>query len=182
MTGIRYTNAAVSVDKDGTWLKLCVLPADAQKARRAVLDRKDKVYMAELKEHREKRSLDANAYFWRLLDELAVALGDEKESLYMRYVKERGIFRDFCLLPEEVGTFRKSWSMLGSGWQTEQVDYAEDGERLIIRAYYGSSTYNTKQMSRLIDSVVEDCKAVGIETLPPDKLAIMKEEWHGCTS
>lgn len=177
MTGIRYTNAAVSVDGEGTWLKLCVLPADAQKARRVVLERKDKVYIAELKEYKKKRSLDANAYFWLLLDELSMALGEDKETLYLRYIKESGIFRDFCLLPEEVGTLRKAWSMLGTGWHTEHVDYAEDGERLIIRAYYGSSTYNTKQMGRLIDSVVSDCKSVGIETLPPDKLAALKEGW-----
>lgn len=179
MIGIRYTKSAVETDGEGTWLKLCVIPADAQKARKAVLERQERVYTAELKEYREKRSLDANAYFWVLLDELSCALGETKEALYLRYVKECGIFRDFCLSPEEARTFRKAWSMLGVGWQTEQVDYAEDGDRLIIRAYYGSSTYNTKQMSRLIDSVVADCKAVGIETLTPDKLSLLKGGWNG---
>lgn len=177
MTAIRYTKAAIAVDGEGTWLKLCLLPADAQKARKSVLTQRECVYMAELKEFREKRSLDANAYFWRLLDLLAESLGESKDALYLRYVKEFGPFRDFNLAPEEAGTFRTAWSMLGTGWPTEQVDYSEDGERFIIRAYYGSSTYNKKQMSRLIDSVVQDCKAVGIETLPPDKLALMKEEW-----
>ena len=177
MTGVRYTKSAVELDREGTWLKLCIFPADVQKARKTVLDSKEGVYVAELKKYREKRSLDANAYFWKMLDELARALGETKETLYHRYIKECGIFRDFCLAQEEAKTFRTSWSMLGVGWVTEQIDYAEDGERLMIRAYYGSSTYNTKQMSRLIDSVVEDCKALGIETLPPDKLALMKEEW-----
>lgn len=51
------------------------------------------------------------------------------------------------------------------------------GEKLVIRAYYGSSQYSTKQMSRLLDSIVQDCKDLGIETLPPEKLAAMKEEW-----
>ena len=177
MESVRYTKAAIAVDGDGTWLKLCVLPADAQKARKSVLRQRECVYTADLKEYREKRSLDANAYFWRLLDELAISLGEPKEDLYLRYVKECGPFRDFTLSEEEAGTFRTAWSMLGTGWPTEQVDYAEDGDRLVIRAYYGSSTYNTKQMSRLIDSVVADCKAVGIETLPPEKLAAMKEDW-----
>jgi hypothetical protein len=180
MTDIRYTNLAISADKDGTWLKLCVHPSDIQKARRAVLERKDKVYVAELKEHREKRSLDANAMLWVMLDKLAEALGDTKESLYIHYIKEVGIFRDFYLTPEEANTFRTSWSMLGLGWHTEQVDYAEDGDRVMIRAYYGSSTYKKKQMARILDSVIADCKAVGIETLPPEKLALIKEEWQGC--
>lgn len=177
MTTIRYTKAAIAVDGSGTWMKLLVLPADALKARKSVLGQRECVYTAELKEHREKRSLDANAYLWVMLDRLAESLGDTKEGLYLRYVKEYGLFRDFCLSKDEAGTFRTAWSMLGTGWPTEQVDYAEDGDRVIIRAYYGSSTYNTKQMSRLIDSVVEDCKALGIETLPPEKLAAMKEDW-----
>ena len=173
-----YTKAAIAVDGSGTWMKLLVHPADSQKARKSVLEQRGCVYTAELKEHREKRSLDANAYLWILLDRLAESVGSTKEELYLTYVKERGLVRDFCLLPEDVGTVTTAWSMLGVGWKTEQVDYAEDGDRVIIRAYYGSSTYNTKQMSRLIDSVVEDCKALGIETLPPEKLEAMKEEWH----
>lgn len=177
MESVRYTKAAIVVDGEGTWLKLCVLPADAQKARKSVLRQRECVYTADLKEYREKRSLDANAYFWRLLDELAISLGEPKEGLYLRYVKECGPFKDFSMTEDEAKTFRVAWEKLGVGWPTEQVDYAEDGDRLIIRAYYGSSTYNTKQMSRLIDSVVADCKAVGIETLPPEKLAAMKEDW-----
>lgn len=177
MTEVRYTKAAIAVDGDGTWLKLLVHPQDAIKARRQVMSQKDKVYVAELKEHREKRSLDANAYLWVLLDRMADVLGETKENLYQRYVKDCGPFRDFCLMQDEAKTFRTSWSMLGTGWVTEQVDYSADGERLIIRAYYGSSTYNTKQMSRLIDMVVEDCKVLGIETMTPDKLDLLKEEW-----
>lgn len=47
-----------------------------------------------------------------------------------------------------------------------------------MTAYHGSSTYDTAQMSRLIDNIVQDCKALGIETMTPDKLSILKEEWH----
>ncbi|MFQ8836333.1 MAG: hypothetical protein ACLR8L_00235 [Oscillospiraceae bacterium] len=47
----------------------------------------------------------------------------------------------------------------------------------MIRAYYGSSRYNAKQMGRIIDLVVEDAKDLGIETLTPDELARMNLEW-----
>lgn len=43
--------------------------------------------------------------------------------------------------------------------------------------YYGSSTFDTKQMARLIDNIVQDCKALGIETLTPQQLDALKEEW-----
>ena len=59
---------------------------------------------------------------------------------------------------------------------TSQVDF-DGGDMVTIRAYYGSSTHSTKCMSRLIDHIVQDCKAVGIETLPPDKLSAMMAEY-----
>ena len=37
-----------------------------------------------------------------------------------------------------------------------------------------------KAGNRLIDLIVQDCREQGIETMPPDKLAGMMEEW-GCT-
>ena len=46
-----------------------------------------------------------------------------------------------------------------------------------VISYFGSSDYDTKQMSRLISLVVEDAKAQGIETLTPQELSRMEEEW-----
>lgn len=130
-----------------------------------------------IKKHREKRSLDANSYMWVLLDKLAQVLYTTKEELYIGYIRRLGMFKDFTLTEDEAKTFRVVWEAFGTGWPTEQVDYTPDGEKIIVRAYYGSSRYNTKQMSRLIDEIVEDCKEQGIETLPPHKLAAMMEEW-----
>lgn len=45
-------------------------------------------------------------------------------------------------------------------------------------AYYGSSDFDRAQMSRLIDNLMWDCEAVGVETLPPDKVALLKEDWE----
>lgn len=95
-------------------------------------------------------------------------------------VRKIGPYKDFDLNEDEAKTFRVAWERLGQGWPTEQVDFTPDGERVVIRAYYGSSTYNTKRMSRLIDMIVEDCKELGIETLTPQQLDAMKERWK-CT-
>ena len=126
-----------------------------------------------LKKWRKPRSKDANAYMWSLLDKLADALHRDREGLYREYVKEYGIYKDFALTDGEAATFRHMWESNGTGWPTERLDFTPDGERIVIRAYYGSSTYNTKQMSRLIDAIVTDCKELGIETLPPDELRRM---------
>ena len=69
------------------------------------------------------------------------------------------------------------WKRQGTAWLTEVVDYAEDGDAVVVRAYFGSSVYSTKQMSRLIDYIVQDCRQVGIETMTPEELARIKEDW-----
>ena len=176
MERVNATSFRWTMDAAGDWL--CI---QTNKARQ-VLDtlKEGKAYDVEIKEHREKRSLDANAYCWVLLDKLAEALDTTKEELYRGYVRKIGPFKDFDLTVDEAKTFRTAWERLGQGWPTEQVDFTPDGERVVIRAYYGSSTYNTKRMSRLIDMIVEDCKEQGIETLTPQQLDAMKERWK-CT-
>lgn len=132
---------------------------------------------------REKRSLDANSYFWLLCGKLADKLTDEdvqytKDDIYIKAIKEIGVYKDFQnLSPSDAKTLRHAWEMLGTGWITEQVDYMQDGENVVVRCYYGSSQYNTKQMSRLIDNVVQDCQAVGIETRTPQEIESMLALW-----
>lgn len=140
----------------------------------------------EIKKYRPKRSLNANAYLWELCGKLAEVLSDTKvkhtkEDIYRKAIKEIGVYKDFQgLSPTDAKTLRHAWEMLGTGWITEQVDYMPDGENVVIRCYYGSSQYNTKQMSRLIDNIVQDCQAVGIETKTPDEIARLKSLWGEC--
>ena len=77
---------------------------------------------------------------------------------------------------ENVSTLSDGWNKNGIGWQTEVMDSKIDGCKNVV-LYYGSSTFDTKQMSRLIDNIVQDCKELGIETLTPQQLDALKEEW-----
>ena len=63
-----------------------------------------------------------------------------------------------------------SWSAHGLGWQTEVMPSKIEGCTNVV-LYFGSSTYNSRQMSALIDQLIQDAKALGIETLPPDELS-----------
>lgn len=162
-----FEKAKVIVDGEDAYLCIGIPYRDAKKF---VGEMKQKKYAVEIKEYREKRSLNANDYFWRLLDEMASHLGSTKEYLYLDYVKQVGPFKDFELSVDEAKTFRVAWSRLGTGWPTEQVDFTPDGERVTIRAYYGSSTYNKRQMSRLIDMAVQDARSMGIETMSKEEL------------
>ena len=132
---------------------------------------------------REKRSLDANRYLWQLCKMIADKLSDDgvphtKEEVYRKAIKARGICREQGELPLDFAkTSRTAWEMLGTGWITEQVDFEPDGERVIVRYYYGSSTYNTKQMSRIIDWLVVECQQLGIETKSQAEIDSLLSSW-----
>lgn len=120
----------------------------------------------EAKRFRKKRTTNANNYFWKLLQELCEEEEIDTIEEYKKRVKELGIFRRFRIETENIKTFEKMWVAQGIAWFCEIADttYIGSTEFKIINAYYGSSSFNSKQMSRLIDGVVQDCKAYGIET------------------
>lgn len=163
-----FDRAKVIVDGGETFLCLAV---PHREAVQFCAQMEGKKYVAELRPYQKRRSLSANAYFWTLLDKLAGVLQTGKEELYLAYIRQYGLFKDFTLAPDEARTFCHAWEMLGTGWPTQQLDYDADGERVVIRAYYGSSTYTARRMARLINAVAEDCRAQGIDTLTPQELA-----------
>lgn len=157
---------------EGGWLMLKTSAADA---RKLVYQFKAGDY--EVAPSRKKRSINANDYLWKLCTEIADAVGDTKENVYRDAVAHVGVYRDFHgIAVSEAPTLRKAWEMLGTGWVTEQVDFEPDGERVVIRAYYGSSQYNSKQMSRLIDWVCQQADNLGIDT-DTGRVRSLLEEW-----
>lgn len=129
--------------------------------------------------HREKRSLDANAYCWKLCELMAEKLRSTKEEVYQDHVKLVGPHRLWePLPPEQAQCLITAWKQLGLGWQAEILDWDATGEKQIVCCYYGSSQYNTKQMSRLIDSLVQDAQAMGIETYEDEKINSLIKEWE----
>ena len=138
-----------------------------------------------IEKYREQRSQAANRYLWHLCRELADKLSNDgvpytKDDVYRDAVRARGIYREQGELPLDFAkTSRTAWEMLGTGWITEQVDFEPDGDRVIVRYYYGTSKYNTKQMSRVIDWLVAECQQQGIETQTPDQIANMLSLWKG---
>ncbi len=131
-----------------------------------------------LKKFRKSRSLDANAYCWVLLDKLAANLKIPKEELYKCYIKQIGGNNTaVCVQDKALGELCEKWVSNGLGWQYDTLESKIEGCTTVI-LYYGSSTYDTEQMSRLIDMVVQDCKACGIETITPNELAKIKAGWN----
>ena len=131
-----------------------------------------------VKAFRKKRSLNANAYMWELCTLLAEKIGINKDEVYREAIRVAGVFRDMEMAEDAVSTFQTAWGMLGTGWVTERVDDGKREGTALIRAYYGTSKYNTKQMSRIIDGLVQDCKAAGIPTLDELEVERLINEWN----
>ena len=139
----------------------------------------EKEFTLEIKEKKQRRSLDANAYFWVLCNRLAEVTGIAKTDIYRSYITEIGGNSDIvCVQDKAVEAFRSAWESHGLGWCTEETTSKLEGCTNII-CYYGSSTYDTAQMSRLIELAVQDCKENGIETLTPNEIAAMTAAWGG---
>jgi hypothetical protein len=137
----------------------------------------EKEYVIEVKEKKKKRSLDANAYFWTLADKLSEKLNKPKTDIYREYIKEIGGVSDtLCMLDKAVDKFCERWASMGIGYQTDRIESKLEGCTNVI-AYYGSSTYDTAQMSRLIDMAVQDCKQFGIPTYDREELDRLVQEW-----
>lgn len=140
----------------------------------------EKPYVAELKRYRKKRSLNANAYFWVLAGKLAAVMRVKtSEEIYRGYVREIGDnFEIVPLRDDAKSKWIANWEAQGLGWICDDLGPCKHTEGYSnILCYYGSSTYDSKQMACLIDLVVYDCKDHGIETRTPEELERMKEEW-----
>ena len=130
-----------------------------------------------LTKHRKKRSLDANAYAWVLIDKLAEKLHLPKEEVYRNYIKEIGGNSDIvCVQDKALDKLRQGWSKNGIGWVTDTMPSKIEGCTNVV-LYYGSSSYDTAQMSRLIEMIVADCNTQGIETKTPDVINMMLAVW-----
>jgi hypothetical protein len=127
----------------------------------------------EVKPFRQKRSLDANAYCWVLIDKLAEKLNIPKVTVYRQYIQNIGGNSEIiCVKNEAVKRVCEGWQRNGIGWQTDTFDSKIDGYTNVI-LYFGSSVYSSSQMARFLDLIIEDCKDHGIPTETPDEIAKM---------
>lgn len=163
---------------EGGWLMVKPEREDLGKAMNLVRNRKRMLYDLEVKEHRQKRSLDANAYAWVLINKLADAMRLPPTIVYKQAIQNVGGNYEIIPVREEAaGHFKQIWEAKGLGWPCVDMGKSKIAGYRNLRAYYGSSTYDTRQMSQLIDNLVQDCKALDIETMTPEKLALLMEEW-----
>lgn len=139
----------------------------------------DKELTVQVKEYRQKRTLSQNAYMWVLLNEIGKAVNRSKEDIYKELVKDYGVFEILPLKNEAVKRFNHNWSKNGLGWFTETIGQSKLKGYTNLIAYYGSSTYDTQEMNRLLDAVVNECQELGIQTMTMAEILLLKNDNDG---
>lgn len=130
---------------------------------------RDKTF--EIREYREKRSLNANAYCWALIGKMADVLRTDKDAVYLTELKRYGQSELVSVLSNiKVDGIFKYYEKAGTSYLGEKAFTH-------YRVFRGSSEYDTREMAILIDGIVQDAKELGIETLTPAEIARMKEKW-----
>ena len=143
-----------------------------------VEDLMDKDLRLKLTQWRNVRSLNANAYFHLLCDKLADAMSMSKPRMknYLLYkYGQRARDKDgkLAIIKTNADEMELVEREDFHCWFYRQ---APDGTPMYVLLEH-SRFFDTKQMSILIDGVVEECKAIGISTLTPDEIAEMKQKW-----
>lgn len=127
----------------------------------------------------KKRSLDANAYCWVLISKLAEKLNITKTEVYRSAIREIGGNCDtVCVQDKAVKSLREGWERNGIGWQTDKFPSKIEGCTNVV-LYYGSSTYDGAQMSRLINIILQECLQLGIETKSREEIDSLLTSWRG---
>ena len=158
-----------SADQSGQWLSI------RTPAAREIIESLDpnKVYSVEIKEKKKKRSLDQNALYWVVLTQVARKLGISNPRCHNLMLRRYGVperYGDqavYVVLPDTDEASEKAAEAETYHLKpTSQVKAGKDGNNyrtyLLLR---GSSTYDSSEMSRLVNGVLDEAKELGIEMI-----------------
>lgn len=189
---------SLSYSMDGALIVSVSVPrAHADDLRKLVGQPVDAV----IKKYRKKRSLNANALCWKICQLIADKINGErvsrvidpngrskyelfedrpytKEDIYRKAIREVGSWDEVDVADYAVKSMQERWKRQGTGWVTEDMGPGSPGMRTVF-LYYGSSTYNTQEMSRLLDYLVDDAKQLEIVMPATDaQVAEAKRRWN----
>ena len=178
---ITVTGADWSIRSDGAHLDLrCTNETECRAISELIKSGTE--YSVEIKKAYKKRSINANDFLWALCTKIAEAYSHDKvivskDEIYRRAIKSAGKC-DYVAVPEKaVDDLINGWQKNGTGWVAEKVDKCKIDGCAKVCLYYGSSVYDTAEMSRLLDVVIQEAEDVGIDTSSPAEIALLKEEW-----
>lgn len=132
----------------------------------------------EIERKRKKRSNDANALCWKLCTEIANVLRTDKDSIYIDMLKKYGQSDIVSVVSSvDVKPYFKYYDVFGKGTVNGK-------EFTHYKVFKGSSEYDTREMSILLDGIVDEAKALDIEVITESERALLLADWgvYNCTT
>lgn len=178
MQTVKAEDIRWSADCQGEWLNI------RYPAPKALLEGLEpgKEYDVDIVPHRKKRSNNANRMYWSIAGLLAQKLNIPVDEVYQHHIQDMSVYNVVCYMDETEDAMRRMWCK------------GHDGRAFVVlgptgtqpgwsfaRAYFGSSDFDTAQMSRLIDNLLQDCKDQGVDVPPSDKIQALLKEWKPST-
>lgn len=161
----------------GEWVLSFSTKADAG----AVYEKlKDAYVSVDIKKHNPGRSKDANAFCWALCTDIGNALTPPlpKEEVYRKAIRDVGEYEPLPIREDAVETFQRRWASHGTGWFAEVVDNSKLKGYKLVFAYYGSSTYDSSAMGRLLDYLVDECRQLNLVIPATKEQEEMLKSWQ----
>lgn len=133
----------------------------------------------EIKQKRKGRSLDANAYCWLLCSKIADTHGLllKKTDVYKQAIRDYGVTAVMPIKNDLLGDIIDWHRNGGLGNDADVIGASKVKGYTNVMFYYGSSGYDSKQMSHLLTNLVADAQELGIQTETPDEIERMKQQW-----
>lgn len=134
-----------------------------------LLEQDDDIY--EVKKSKKRRSMNANSYCWLLISKISEIVKSSKEEIYVEMLRKYGQQMMIPTLPNtKPDGYFKYYEFYEKGkLNGKECDW--------YKIYKGSSQYDSKEMSVLIDGIVSEAKELGIVTLDELEIEKMVDEW-----
>ena len=133
-----------------------------------------KIFDVTIEQHREKRSINANNYSWLLQDKIAKKLNKSIDEIHNQMVLDYGVLETYSIKKEAFASAKRLFDYFEVLGESKV-----NGKTFIhIRAGIGTHNYNTLEMSKFLDGVVQEAEQLGIEVRTPAQLAELKSLWE----
>lgn len=164
----------LTINLDGTQNITVTVQADFREAFDELFDKELDI---EIKKHYKSRTLDASAKAWVMIDQLAQKTRMTKTEVYRHAIKEIGGVSDvICVRDFAVKTLCDNWTRKGQGWMAETSPSKLPG-CTNVTLWYGSSCYDSRQMSDLISELIQECNEQGIPTMSDNEAEKLLGAW-----
>lgn len=150
-------------------------------------DLKDVAVRVDIKKAARHRSLSANNYAWVLIDQIAEKTGYSVTEVYQNAIREIGGVAEYYGMREQAyESFCEIWTAGHLGRQVEIIPGSTKPGWINVKAWKGSSDFDSIQMARLIDLLIQEAEQQGIGTIPDTEVKRMVSQWgkkvsHSCS-